>query len=348
MDYKNRLARIRDRYNPDSNLILERRFFSEIPQGTRDVEIYVKRAMRAVEPDYTSRTKEAGEMVKAHLSSVLTDISYDYQGSVMTDTHIKGASDIDLLVVCEKFNGTEIDKVRKEVQKTWLYDGTQLHRLNQFKDSFSQYQGNSNQDLSQLRADIERKMIDTYEKCDISKPKSVKITNQHLHRDVDIVVVSWFDSLDYVLKGSPKEYRGIKIFNKDLGYAIGPDYPFLSISRINGRSAQTDGRLKRMIRFLKNVKEDSEKDIQLTSFEINAICYSIPVEQYCSLDYKQLVFLLWSHMYNLLQDENKLNNLISVVGTEYPFRDKPLKKEALRLLKDEVWIINVDLNNIKL
>lgn len=347
MDYKGRLIRIRNRHNPDSNSILENRFFTEISLGSRDVETYVKRAMRAVEPEYTQRTKEAGEMVKYHLSSVLIDVSYDYQGSVMTDTHIKGASDIDLLVVCEKFNGTEIDKVREEVQKTWLYNLTQLSRLDQFKNNFSQYQGNSSQDLAQLRHDIEIKMINTYEQCDISKPKSVKVTNQHLHRDVDIVVVSWYDSLEYVLKGSPKEYRGIKIYNKEKGYAIGPDYPFLSISRINEKSAQTNGRLKRMIRFLKNIKEDSDKDIQLTSFEINAICYSIPIDSYINLDYKQLVYQLWHYMYNLLQNDNKLNNLISVVGTEYPFRDKPDKKEALKLLENEVWEINVDLNNIR-
>lgn len=87
-------------------------------------------------------------------------------------------------------------------------------------------------------------MSRTYTICDISKPKAVKITNQNLHRDVDIVTSSWFQSLDYVLDGMPEDKRGIKIYNKSTGLSEGPDYPFLSISRINQRSADTNGRLK--------------------------------------------------------------------------------------------------------
>ena len=171
----------------------------------------------------------------------------------------------------------------------------------------------------------------------------MKITNQHLHRDVDVVTSSWFQSLDYILSGMPDEKRGIKIYNKCLGYAEGPDYPFLSISRINERSAETQGRLKRMIRFLKNVRTDSEKDIPLNSFEINAICYSIPVWEYSSMDYKALVGLLWQKMYHLWSN-GKCDDLVSVVGNEYVFKGKPEKIQALKDLEDEVFKINQDLN----
>ena len=184
--------------------------------------------------------------------------------------------------------------------------------------------------------------MSTYKDYDISKPKAIKITNHHYPRDVDIVTSSWFDSFDYVLNGSQKEYRGIKIYNKDKGYAEGPDYPFLSISRINSRSALTQGRLKRMIRFLKNVRTDAEKEIKLTSFDINAICYFIPVSEYINLDYKKIVYLLWYKMYHLWLD-GEVDKLKSVVGTEYVFKGKPDKVEALKLLEDEVWQIYNDL-----
>ena len=118
-------------------------------------------------------------------------------------------------------------------------------------------------------------MSSHYTICDISKPKSVKITNQNLHRDVDVVTSCWYDSFFYVLHGEDETNRAISIYNKETNTDKGPDYPFLSISRINNRSAASNGRLKRMIRFLKNVRSDSDKKIDLTSFEINAICYDI-------------------------------------------------------------------------
>lgn len=280
---------------------------------------------------------------KQHLRERIEDVSFEYQGSVMTDTHIKGASDIDLLVVCDKFYGTEINKVREELQSGRSIDYVQRIRLSNYNSSFSQYLGNSNEDLRRLRTSIETIMRANYTICDTSKPKAVKITNQHLHRDVDIVTASWFQSYDYVLNGMPSEMRGIKIYNKETDYAEGPDYPFLSISRINERSAQTNGRLKRMIRFLKNVRTDSDQEINLSSFDINAICYSIPVHIYQNADYKDLVSIVWSHMYCLWHD-NKQDDLRSVVGDEYVFLGKPDKVQALKLLESEVYNIKCDLD----
>lgn len=345
MDYSQKLRQINNRYNPDSSVLVEQRMFSGESAYDKDVARYVMRAMKAVDDEYTKRTKAAGEVVKQHLRESLTNVSYEYQGSVMTDTHIRGASDIDLLVLCEKFVGTDIFKVRQELAKTWKYNDCQIGRLCQFDNSFSQYEGNSSQDMAFLRTQIEKIMSRTYTICDTSKPKAVKITNQNLHRDVDIVTSSWFQSLDYVLDGMPENERGIKIYNKSTGLSEGPDYPFLSISRINQRSADTNGRLKRMIRFLKNVRTDSEKDIPLTSFEINAICYSIPVQDYVQKEYKDLVYILWHTMFHLWND-GKQDDLKSVVGNEYVFKDKPEKLAALKVLEDEVYKINKDLGNI--
>lgn len=343
-DYSTRLQQLTSRYNPENSRIVEERMFSNEYSYDADVARYVKRAMSAVDVEYTKKTKEAGEMAKCHISEAIRDVSFEYQGSVMTDTHIRGASDIDLLVLCDKFYGTDIDKVREEIQKPEHHTYTQLTRLIDYSNSFSLYQGNSFEDLRQLRASIEGVMCRNYSICDISKPKAVKITNQHLHRDVDVVTSSWFQSLSYVLNGRPKDMRGIKIYNKDLGYAEGPDFPFLSISRINERSAATEGRLKKMIRFLKNVREDSGEGTGLTSFEINAICYSIPPSEYAYLNYKELVPILWSNMYHLWHD-NKQNELKSVVGDEFVFKGKPDKVDALKKLEDEVFKIKSDLFN---
>lgn len=347
MDYKSKLITLSDRYNPERVPLFETRHFSNsgLLSTDRDVVQYVKKAMCAVDEDYTQKTKQAGEAAKGHLERVLRDVSFEYQGSVMTDTHIKGASDIDLLVLCEKFVGTEISKVRAEIQKPYLYHTTDLERLMRYSKSFSLYQGDSSQDLADLRRGIERTMQSVYQDCNISHAKAVKIRNKHLHRDVDIVTASWHQSLDYVLHGMPREELGINIYNKETGYTEGPDYPFMSISKINSRSADTNGRLKRMIRFLKNVRTDSEQEISLTSFDINAICYSIPVRDYIDLDYKGLVHILWSTMFYLCHGHQE-GQLKSVVGDEYVFQGKPEKVEALKMLVDEVYKIKTDLEKV--
>lgn len=248
-------------------------------------------------------------------------------------------------MLCEKFVGTDIYKVRQELTETWKYNDCQIGRLSQYDNSFSKYEGNSLQDMANLRSQIEMTMARTYTICDISKSKAVKITNQNLHRDVDIVTSSWFQSFNYILNGMPESERGINIYNKSTGLLEGPDYPFLGILRINKRSSDTNGRLKRMIRFLKNVRTDSGKSIPLTSFDINAICYSIPIQDYAQKEYKDLVNILWHTMYHLWYD-NKQDELKSVVGDEYIFKGKPEKLAALKILEDEVFNINKDLGNL--
>ena len=96
-----------------------------------------------------------------------------------------------------------------------------------------------------------------------------------------------------------------------------------------------------MIRFLKNVRSDSNKTIDLSSFEINAICYDIPKEDYINKDYRDLVGVVWGKMYHLWKD-GLADQLKSVVGDEYVFKGKPEKLQALKLLEDEVWSICQD------
>ncbi len=342
INYNTRIDKLKSRYNPEKIQLFEDRVFHETLGVIGDTQKYIRMAMMAVDDAYTAKTKQAGEAAKEHLKRELTDVEFRYQGSVMTDTHIKGASDIDLLVLCTKFNHTDIDRVRLELNDTANHTYSELERLRSYDNRFSRYQGNCYADLRQLRLDIERVMSAQYQKCDITKPKSVKITNQNLHRDVDVVTSCWYDSFFYVVNGEDEKDRAISIFNKETNTDKGPDYPFLGISRINKRSSVTNGRLKRMIRFLKNVRSDSDQTIDLSSFEINAICYDIPKEDYINKDYKELVEVVWSKMYHLWND-GLADQLKSVVGDEYVFMGKPEKVQALKLLEDEVWNISKDL-----
>ena len=98
-----------------------------------------------------------------------------------------------------------------------------------------------------------------------------------------------------------------------------------------------------MIRFLKNIKADASVNIELTSFDINAICYDIDILEYHNSYYLDLVRVLWLKLYHLCQNELEANNLKSVDGTEYIFRNKPSKLESLKLLHNEVLQIYKDI-----
>ena len=340
INYSNRIDNLKRRYNPDRMQLFETRAYSETLGLETDAQKYVRMAMMEVGEEYTCKTLEAGDAAKEHLKEKLQNVDFRYQGSVMTNTHIRGASDIDLLVLCTKFSHSDINRVRNELDNLYNHSQAELSNLRSYNNRFYSYSGNTNEDLRQLRSDIELILQDKYDKCDITNPKSVKITNQHFHRDVDVVTSCWYDSYYYVVNGEDEKNRAISIYNKETNSDKGPDYPFLSIYRINDKSAATQGRLKRMIRFLKNVRSDSDKVIDLSSFEINAICYSIDTKDYSNLNYKELVYLLWKVMYHLLQD-GTASQLSSVVGDEKVFTTQR-KIEALKLLKNEVWNIYND------
>ena len=341
-DYRNLIERIQGRYNPEYNRDVQNRSIQDLTGIDRDIAKYVKLAMNEVDEYYTQKTLEAGENAKTHLRENLrSSVGFEYQGSVMTRTHIRGASDIDLLTITRKFNDTDYSKAVDFVKTNSC--GFGLDKVRSWLYYFNAYTGNTNADLRELRLDDERVLRMKYSQCDTSKPKSIKITNLHLHRDVDVVVASWHNSLNYI-RGFSDEYRGVQIYDKDKDSRLGPDFPFLSIKRINDRSSETGGRLKKMIRFLKNVRTDSDKVIDLTSFEINAICYDIPVSNYQDAYYLDLVRILWLKLYRLCTNQSEADNLVSVDGTEYVFRDKPERLEQLKKLRNEVFTIYNELD----
>lgn len=297
-NYSDLISKISDRYNPEKERLVESRMFSDFYSWDADVVKYVRLAMNEVDDSYTQKVLSAGNTVKQSLDANQTGIQYEFQGSVMTRTHIRAASDIDLLTITPKFFNSEISKVRQEIGNSYKYTYTQNRHLQNYANQFSSFQGNSLQVLRDLRRDDENILTQRYSRCDISKAKSIKVHPLQYRIDVDVVVASWFDSFDYALRGKDKVYRGISIYNKKNDAQESPSLPFLSIERINSRSAEINGRLKKMIRFLKNVKEDSGQDINLTSFEINAICYDIPVSSYKDATYIQLVQIVWEKLYD--------------------------------------------------
>ncbi|WP_198675422.1 nucleotidyltransferase family protein [Pleomorphovibrio marinus] len=344
-DYRRLIENIQARTNPD-NIILEKGFRDELFSiSYSDILKYVRYAMKGVEPEYTKKSKLAGERVQNHLKGNLNDVVYKYQGSVMTNTHIKGTSDIDLLVICDKFYTFDRKSITTVLTTESLKNQlnyTQVKKLQGEIDNAG-YSGSALNDLKKNRLDCENLLVPIYDICDISHSKAIKITNKSLIRDVDIVISNWYDNVTAVLSDKDTDFRGIQVYNKNTNSKGEPDYPFLSIKRINERSSETNGRLKKMIRFLKNIKADSDLDIKLTSFDFNAICYDIETFKYSSNNFYELVYIVYIQLKSLADNYEHSNNLKSVDGNEYIFRNDTSKLDSLRNLMTEINSILVDL-----
>lgn len=347
-NYSNLVQRLKNRTNPD--FINESRLYSESYNDLigkisyNDALEYVRRAMKGVSPEYTKRSRDAGDKVKEHLKNVLTNVVYEYQGSVMTNTHIMGNSDIDLLVISEKsyyYNRSKVSNYLGLVSSTIPVNLRQKERLENVLNT-ADYSGNTLNDLRSNRVESEKKLMSTYDICNIDKPKAIEITNQNLNRDVDVVIAIWHYTPEF-LATRDDDYKKITVYDKDEHKTGRLESPFLSIRRINDRDTFVNGRLKKMIRFIKNVKIDSAvEDIPLSSFEINAICYGINPATYLNKNFLELVEVVLSQMTRLSTDEIYRNNLSSVDGSEFVFRNKPEKLKGLQTLLTEVEVIAND------
>ncbi|MFA8451322.1 MAG: nucleotidyltransferase domain-containing protein, partial [Bacteroidales bacterium] len=171
-DYKQLTDNIRNQINPEGLLYdsKTKAAFESIQYS--DVLTFVKTAMKSVGPEYTKRTIDAGDRVKGHLNDKLEDKEFKCQGSVMTDTHIKGYSDIDLLVISKKSYSLDAKGVNASLLEQNLnYNYRQKESL-QREISKSSYNGDQLGDLKKLRTDSEYTLLEVYMDCDTSKPKA--------------------------------------------------------------------------------------------------------------------------------------------------------------------------------
>ena len=219
---------------------------------------YALGAMQAVDPDYTRISLEEADRVKDQLKRGLDrkSISTEFriQGSVACDIHIRGVSDVDLLVL----------------------DGRYIHyELNGQKALLGGYASpvtfNTLQALIQLRSESESILDAAFPAAKVEKggAKAIKISGGSLRRPVDVVPSNWFDTVAYQ-RSSAEVDRGVHILNKHVPERV-LNTPFKHIQQINDRDQRSIGGLKKAIRLCKNVKADAESDgtkIELSSYDI--------------------------------------------------------------------------------
>lgn len=223
---------------------------------------YAIGAMASVGQKYTETSINEGNRVANVVTSGLhgiESVTTRMQGSVALDIHIKGFSDVDMLIICNNPIST---------QKPHL-----------IPEKYSS--SNDNRSISQIINDIgnhsEKFLRSRFYAATVKRgSKSIAIEGGSLTRKVDIVPSIWYDSHAYQKSGALHD-RGIQILDTSK-FEVFSNFPFLHIKKVNDKDFQSNGNLKSLIRLIKNMVADmpeskNKQAKKLTSYDVAAICY---------------------------------------------------------------------------
>lgn len=326
-NYSSRLSELRSRKN-DIQILQEsygyKGFaldsyspFIKMASETNDVQNYFIEAMTPVDDIYTNNTFKEAERVKNQLDKIKTvslNFEYEYQGSVSNNTHIKAHSDIDVLVIIDKFV-------------------TLQHPL---VPSYP-YQGNPINDLLELRYTSEKHLTSAFPQADVdcSGAKAIGLSGGSLRRKVDVVPSNWYDTVEYD-RTKQKHYRGIYVLDKYKKERI-LNTPFYHNYLLDIKDKNTNGNFKRIVRLLKTLKADSDQDIALSSYDIVAIAYHMETAMYYTGDkYILLLKNVLSYLNDLSSMSSTSRNNIDVPDKSRKIFNETDKHTGLARLKDEV------------
>lgn len=273
-DIDSRLAQLRARRRGETSLAaLSKSASAYFSEDAAEVEDWEKRgtssqrwtryaigAMQAVGKKYTEISVQTGERVANQLRDRLAragiDAEFRLQGSVPLDVHIKRVSDVDVLAITK-------DYLKYDISGQQALQGGYRNPTPR----------TSREVLHSLRQQVESDLDDAFPAATIDKSgaKAVKVSGGSLPRSVDVVPAHWYDTRAYQASRQQAE-RAVTIYNKKTGETI-DNLPFLHIERVGLRCDSIGGGLRKAIRLCKSVKADSDRDIQLSSYDIAAIMY---------------------------------------------------------------------------
>lgn len=216
---------------------------------------YAIGAMQSVDQRYTEIGVETAKRIENQLRNRLQNhgiyTEYRLQGSVPLDIHIKGVSDVDLLVINKYHYRSE--------------DCTSLFRSEDIK-VLQELRNSSFYELKQAYPAV---------KIDNTGGKCISLTGGSLPRDVDVVPSHWVETNGYKEKGY--DYlRGINILDKNIPTTF-LNLPFSHIywTKLVCQYL-TEGSLRKSIRLCKTIKADlmdEGKNISLSSYDLASIMY---------------------------------------------------------------------------
>ena len=290
---------------------------------------YAIGAMQAVDAEYTKKSYEEGNRVRDRLAEGLSTagipVAFDYQGSVPLDVHVRGNSDIDLLILHDGF-------VTVEAAAKAAY-------------SYNDLPGKTpSEELADLRKEciaiLERRFWAV--KVDSSPSKAITLTGGSLQRAVDVIPSHWHDIFDWKRTGN-KRYGDIYVFDSKSAQQV-KNRPFMHIGLIEDKCIRVRGGLRKCIRLMKNLRYDASKTIDLSSYDIAAIAWHM-TDQELVVPYGVdllLVERVRAHLKFLL-DFSAYRSTVLVPDDSRLIFDKAEKTDALANLYKEVEQLSADL-----
>jgi len=219
---------------------------------------YAVGAMQPIDKEYTNKTYEEGDRVKAQLDKSLNAqvpavVQFEYQGSVTNNTHIKAHSDIDLLALHAHFY-----TVQPPGKPTLLYQGDVLT------------------DLKHLRTSCTHVLKLAYPTVSVNDDpgKCIALEGGSLRRKIDVVISNWWDTVEYQTSRLAFQ-RGVHIYDSKANIRI-ENRPFLHNARIDERDRLLNGNVRKVARLLKSLKYDADTKVNMSSYDVTSIAYRMP------------------------------------------------------------------------
>lgn len=215
---------------------------------------YAIGAMQPIDSDYTANTFEQGLRIQKSIADdqYVQSCEFKFQGSTTNNTHIKAASDIDLVVLTQKFTW-----LKAPLQPPRPYTGDTKVEMKSLRD----------QCIDNIRSNFPAVVIDD------SGGKAVKLSGGSLTRNVDLVPAGWLDTQESQALGD--DYRGIEIIDRNSGENCS-NFPWIHNLRVEEKDSRCLGGLRRAARLMKSLKADSDQKVMLSSYDIASIAYNIP------------------------------------------------------------------------
>lgn len=239
---------------------------------------YIIDAMDEIDPEMALR---AGNRVKDELTAAFEkhglSVDFDFQGSTTNGTNIKKNSDIDLLVVRSVCFSAE--------------PGTHVN--------YPDYAGSILDEVLEIRKTCISELKTRYWAASVlAGGKSIKVSGGSLERDVDVVPCNWYRSADHE-RNPTKTFLGVRIRDTERGVWI-RNFPFLHNALIDLKDRRASGNLRKLIRLLKNLREDAEITIKVSSYDIMGLAYLMGDESF-TLGYGESVLDLCDRLSTMLE-----------------------------------------------
>ena len=275
---------------------------------------YIVDSMQPIDPAYTQRTFDEAERVRSQLANGLDSgylATFDYQGSVTSDTHIRTYSDIDLLSMDGRIVSLDVG-----APNLYPYKGSVVNDLVAFR----------NANASVLRQKFPQVTVD-------NKPgKAIALSGGSLQRKIDVVAGNWWDTQAYE-STKQKRNRGIAVIDTKVPEQV-RNLPFMHNYRIDEKDKKTSG-LRKAIRFLKSAKYAAV--VKFSSYDVTSVAWNMPDSALIVEpgDYLGLASKVTDELNLLINNSAKRDSLLVPNGTRKVFGAGAATLEGLKALYTE-------------